>query len=101
MIDDIYTHADTNTLCKNGKDINGRNGCKTDLNCLENAKKSCNEDRECVGIAWNERKDKEEQPLQLCHSRDSETNYGWRTMWREEGIYFLAIVYLYISFIQI
>ena len=97
MIDDLYSHAHENTLCKDSRPIKGRNGCNTDLECLHNAKKSCDEDFRCHGIAWYDRR--VEQNLQVCYSRENrettegETNYGWRTMWREDGILlFLTII---------
>ena len=85
MIDDLYTHPHTSTLCKVSKPIEGRNGCKTDSECLENGRKKCEADPECLGIAWY--RFREEQALKICYSREFITKPGWRTIWKKDGMF--------------
>ena len=93
-IDDIYSHAHGSTLCKNSRPIGGRNECKTDLDCLENARKKCDEDSSCHGIAWFQFR--KEQPLKICNSRETQTKSGWRTMWKKDGISFFVQLLTYL-----
>ena len=54
----------------------------SDSDSLVNAKKKCDEDFRCHGVALNEL----HESLQLCYSRESYSHAGWRTIWREDGI---------------
>ena len=58
-----------------------------DLDRLENAKRLCDEDYNCHGIARKQTcNDCSMQSLQLCYSREAIEKQGWRTIWREDGI---------------
>ena len=65
--------------CKDGKDGEGRNRCKNDKQCLDNARGQCDENPDCYGVSWY--KPKIDQELKLCSSRDMERKTdGWHTM---------------------
>ena len=75
---DEYGSAQVSTLCTKAKEVDGRNGCNSDLHCLKNARRQCSGDRNCVGISWYEKRT--QQPLKLCLSTKTEKNLGWRTI---------------------
>ena len=83
-----YDEALTTSWCSNNKDVDGRNGCTTDDECLNNARGQCDNDDGCFGISWHERIPN--QTLKICLSRDFQPKSdGWRTIMKstkeEEG----------------
>ena len=78
-------------MCKNSKPIGRNKGCKTRGDCLETAKKKCDEDSRCHGIAWFWR-----DTMHICYSRETESKRGWGTILKKDGIYVsCSITYLY------
>lgn len=68
-------------LYKTGDDCRGCTASEySDSDSLVNAKKKCDEDFRCHGVALNEL----HESLQLCYSRESYSHAGWRTIWRED-----------------
>ena len=74
-----YEAPNTAMWCPKNKDINGRNGCMSDYDCLENARGECDKNPDCYGVSWYQNDNN--QPLKLCLSGDLEPkDDGWRTM---------------------
>ena len=74
-----YDDPVTTMWCKRNKDVPGRNGCMTDKQCLDNARRRCDKDSNCFGVSWYPHL--KTQDLKLCLSREMETKAGgWRTM---------------------
>ena len=70
--------------CKDNKDVEGRNGCINDKQCLDNARGQCDNDPDCYGVSYYPKN--VEQKLKLCLSRDMEAKSdGWVTMMKVEG----------------
>ena len=68
--------------CADNEEIDGRNGCATDKECLNIARKKCDVDPDCTGIAWYE--NRLEQPLRICKSNEmARKTDGWRTMMKQ------------------
>lgn len=77
-----YGTVKTTEYCVHNEDIDGRNNCTSDVECLKNGRKLCDVDPGCLGIAWYE--PKLQQPLKLCGSTKMKAkNDGWRTMMKE------------------
>ena len=77
----ILEYDDPNTLewCKESIDVEGRGGCMTDYDCLENARYRCDTDPNCFGVSWYPHV--KSQLLKICRSREMEPKTdGWRTM---------------------
>ena len=72
------------TWCKLNKDIEGRNGCMSDKQCLDNARGQCDKNPDCYGVSWYPKI--MDQELKRCLSRDIEPKSdGWHTMMKLEG----------------
>ena len=70
--------------CKLNMDVEGRNGCMSDKQCLDNARVLCDNDPGCYGVSWYP--GKLDQKIKLCLSRDMEPKHdGWRTMMKSVG----------------
>ena len=54
-------------MCVDNEDVDARNGCASDDECLESGSEICDKDPDCFGVAWN--KNRLEQPLKICRSR--------------------------------
>ena len=80
----MYDDPLTTKWCKDSKDIDGRNRCESDQQCLENARGQCDNSPYCFGVMWNRRVIT--QKLRICLSRelDPKTD-GWHTMLKSEG----------------
>ena len=88
-----------NSLCKKNKDVEGRYGCMSDDECLDNARGKCDRDPNCFGISWYPKK--RNQPLKICLSNELEPkDDGWRTIMKtmEEGIAFMKICTFWFRF---
>ena len=71
--------------CSDNQEIDGRNGCSSDEECLKIGRKKCDTDPNCYGIAWYE--NYLEQKLRICTSRTMKAKTdGWRTMMKQ-GMY--------------
>ena len=80
----IYGNAITTMWCQGSKNIEGRNGCTDDKECLENARDQCDKDPDCFGVSWLS--NKIEQKSKLCLSKEMEPKRdGWRTMMKLNG----------------
>ena len=80
----MYDDPLTTKWCKKHKDIEGRNDCMDDKQCLENARRECDKNPDCFGVMWYSHLKR--QPLQICLSRELEPKTdGWRTMLKSEG----------------
>ena len=56
----------------------------TDKQCLDNARRHCDEDPNYFGVSWFPHK--KNQDLKLCLSREMEPKTdGWRTMMKHKG----------------
>ena len=81
-----YEEAVATIWCKDNKDVEGRNGCMSDDQCLGNARALCDVDPNCYGVSWYQ--NWIEPKLKLCLSRKMEPKTdGWRTMMKIEGNY--------------
>lgn len=90
--DNLDSQVLTHTLCKANKDVEGRNGCNSYVDCFPIAKKICDEDYYCKGIAWYE--NRIEQPLKICLTTTTSANAGWNTMMKSNGILYSSIIHL-------
>ena len=84
--------------CKDSKPIEGRNGCMSDKDCLENARGQCDKNPDCFGVSWF--KHTKHQKLKLCTSEEMVPKSGpflWRTMKKIEGNYLKILRYFNIS----
>ena len=71
--------------CVYNDDVEGRNGCASDEECLKNGRNICDTDPNCFGIAWY--KNYVHQKLKICRSNKmGRKTDGWRTMMKQ-GIY--------------
>merc|ERR1712136_548000 len=78
-----YDESLTTKWCKLNKDVEGRNGCMDDKQCLDNARGQCDKDPDCYGVSWYP--NKIGQKIKLCLSRDmAPKRDGWRTMMKSE-----------------
>ena len=69
-------------------DVEGRNGCMSHKQCLDNVRVLCDNDPGCYGVSWYP--GKIDQPIKLCLSRYVEPKHdGWRTMMKSGGNYIL------------
>ena len=72
--------------CKNRKYVENRNGCTSDSECLNNARKTCDDDSKCVGISWNQGSSKNLTTCHRCFGNTlqcrtvTEYKKGWRTI---------------------
>ena len=83
-----YDESLTTKWCKLNKDVEGRNGCMDDKQCLDNARGQCDKDPDCYGVSWYP--NKIGQKIKLCLSRDmAPKRDGWRTMMKSEGNHIL------------
>ena len=65
--------------CKDNKDIDGREGCMSDAECLQNARGQCDTDSNCFGVSWLSAN--QGQRLKICRSKEMVSKPdGWRTM---------------------
>jgi len=79
-----YEEPLTTMWCKLNKDVEGRNGCMDDKQCLDNARGQCDKDPHCYGVSWYQ--NLVGQRIKLCLSRDmAPKNDGWRTMMKSKG----------------
>ena len=75
----LYGDAKTTEWCVNSEDVEGRDDCDSDDDCLENGRKLCDKDHKCFGLAWD--KNNVKQRLKLCRSNKmGPKTDGWRTM---------------------
>ena len=88
--------------CSDNSDLRGireYNKCNSDEECLEAARKYCDSDLGCFGIAWYA--PNMEVGLKLCRSNEmSDKNDGWHTIMKE-GMHVIFITnstnyYMYI-----
>ena len=80
-----YSAASAVEWCVNNEDLDKRNGCNSDEECLKNGREICDTDSNCFGIAWNT--NNLGQQLKICRSTTMEPKAdGWRTMMKQ-GIY--------------
>ena len=81
----VYEAASAVEWCVDNEDVEGRNGCKSDEECLQNGRNICDTDPNCFGIAWDSKL--VNQPLKICKSKvmGPKTD-GWRTLIKK-GIY--------------
>ena len=95
--------------CKHNDDVEGRNGCMNDKQCLDNARDQCDKNPDCYGVSWYTKKTIKEQDLKLCLSREMEPKTdGWRTMMKSEGNHISItvslnrsnLIFLSISFVE-
>ena len=79
-----YDDPLTTKWCKRNKDIDGRNGCNDDYQCLLVAQDVCDNDPYCHGISWNA--NDITKKLKICLSRELEPkNDGWHTRMKSES----------------
>ena len=81
-----YDDAVKEMWCKDTKPIEGRNGCMSDKQCLENARGQCDKNPTCFGVSWFPHI--KHQKLKLCTSREmvpKRRPFLWRTMMKIEG----------------
>ena len=93
-----YDDAVTEMWCNDSKPIEGRNGCMSDKDCLENARGQCDKNPDCFGVSWF--KHTKHQKLKLCTSEEMVLKSGpflWRTMKKIEGNYLKILRYFMIS----
>ena len=75
----MYKDVRPKKLCYDNEDIEGRNNCASDDECLEIGSQICDEDPNCLGVAWNEQE--VGQPLKICRTSSLvDANDGWRTI---------------------
>ena len=68
--------------------VEGRNGCMSHKQCLDNARVLCDNDPGCYGVSWYV--GKPDQRIKLCLSRHMEPKIdGWRTMMKSGGNHIL------------
>ena len=96
-----YAAASVDELCVNNVDVInetmhdvkggspwqwvGREGCKSDEECLLNGRSVCDDDPHCLGIAWYT--NRVDEPLKICRSKAMGPKIdGWRTFMKQ-GIY--------------
>ena len=74
--------------CVDNEDIDGRNGCASDEECMNIGRSICDPDPNCFGIAWYPKL--VTQPLKICKSTvmGPKTD-GWRTMMKQ-GVYTIS-----------
>jgi hypothetical protein len=80
-----YSAASAVEWCIDNEDLDARNGCTSDKECLQHGRNSCDTDLYCFGIAWNTNNTK----LKICRSTTMgpmAMDPGWRTMMKQ-GIY--------------
>ena len=66
-------------LCSDNEEIDVRDGCNTDMDCLFNAQEICDQNNTCFGIAWQE--NELEQKMIVCLSaKMAETNEKWHSL---------------------
>ena len=67
-------------MCIDNEDIEGRNNCQSDDECLVNGGKICDRDPNCFGVAWNVHN--VSHPLKICRSRSplNVSTPSWRTI---------------------
>ena len=97
-----YDDAVTEMWCKDSKPIEGRNGCMSDKDCLENARGQCDKNPDCFGVSWF--KHIKHQKLKLCTSKEMVPKPGpfpWRTIKKVEveGNYLMILRYFIMSFL--
>ena len=95
---DDYGPAYTHQWCKDAGTIDARNGCTSDVTCLNNARKFCDGNPQCYGVGWYEKN--KIQKIRICRSTKMiPKNDGWRTMMKT-GEFILAIYsHTYIRFL--
>ena len=95
-----YDDAVTEMWCNDSKPIEGRNGCMSDKDCLENARGQCDKNPDCFGVSWF--KHIKHQNLKLCTSKEMVPKPGpfpWRTIKKVEveGNYLRILRYFIMS----
>ena len=81
------------------EDIDIRNGCASDEECLKHGRTLCDTDPNCYGIAWL--KTLLTQPLKICRSRKMEIKTdGWRTMMKQ-GCYILSLYHNFMVILRL
>ena len=89
-----YDDPLTTKWCKRNKDIDGRNGCNDDYQCLLIAKDVCDNDPYCHGVMWNA--NDITKKLKICLSRELEPkNDGWHTRMKSESGNHISISKIY------
>ena len=94
-----YDEVLTLQWCKDNKDIDGREGCMSDAECLQNAKSQCDTDPNCFGVSWLSAH--LGQALKICLSKQMVPKTdGWRTMMKlstgKQTIWEIFLEYSYI-----
>ena len=83
-----YGAASAVEWCVDNKDVEGRNGCESDEDCLQNGRDICDTDPNCFGIVWYTKR--ANQRLKICRSKDmGPKTDGWRTIMKK-GIYIIT-----------
>ena len=79
-----YDDPLTTKWCKHNKDVDGRNGCNDDYQCLLNARDLCDNDPYCHGVSWYP--NDIQKKLKICLTRELEPkNDGWHTRMKSES----------------
>ena len=77
-----YGVASAVEWCVDNEDVDGRNGCTSDADCLKNGRNICDTDPSCFGIAWY--KHDVLQKMRICRSNKmGPKTDGWRTMMKQ------------------
>ena len=80
-----YGAANAVEWCVDNEDLDGRNSCASDEECLHNGRVLCDPDPNCFGIAWYTII--ADQSLKKCKSKTmGPERGGWHTMMKQ-GIY--------------
>ena len=83
-----YGAASAVEWCVDNENVEGRNGCESDEECLQNGRNICDTDPNCFGIAWYT--NLVNQQLKICRSKAmGPKTDGWRTM-TKLGIYIVT-----------
>ena len=73
-----YGKVQSNVICKDNKDVEGRNYCMSDEECIKSVRIQCDNDPNCFGVSWFPHR--RTQPLKLCLSNELvRKSDGWRT----------------------
>jgi len=79
---DEYQGEKENTMRTNFTDMNevNRSGCNTYETCLAVGRTFCDNDAECIGIAYHTKTT--DTPLKKCNSYEADPINDWKTIWK-------------------
>ena len=85
-----YLPTKPHELCSVTEDVDGRNGCNSDEECLENARAFCDSDPACFGFSWFREPNRVAQRLKKCKGRSTSSKWDgydkeWRTILKLQG----------------